>query len=209
MSRTRLGAVIMGAAAAALFVLQRKETAPEFETPFEDFPVSDVPNSPLSAFLWMIRNAEHTRDNAVSGRAYNTFFGGAQFYDMSEHPVITGEMSGVRLSDQMCRNAGFSPGCVSTAAGAYQIIRPTWQRVRAAGAWGPRLDDFGPDSQDEAARRILLSAGALPLIEAGDIEGAVRVASKQWASLPYSTAGQPLRGLGEALAWYQEGLQRG
>jgi lysozyme len=101
--------------------------------------------------------------------------------------VNTCEKVGVKLTAAQCKASGFKPGCVSTAAGAYQFIRPTWDRIRAI---SPRLPDFSPDSQDIAAIRLLNQIGALALIEAGDIAGAVAKASKTWASLPGSKAQQ-------------------
>jgi lysozyme len=163
----------------------------------------------LRAFLFMIRSAEHLRGDALSGAAYQTFYGGARFSNLNDHPVLTGERVGVPLSDSMCRNAGLGPGCVSTAAGAYQIIRPTWSRVRQAGAWGAYLPDFSPASQDEAARRLLIECGALPLIDAGDIVGAVKRAGRLWASLPGSSAKQNPKTIDQALALYSEGLVTG
>lgn len=197
------------AAIAAVLLWPRRSDAAALHTlpdPSQDFYLNDAN---LRAFLYLIRNAEHTRADALNGAAYSTFYGGARFTDFSDHPVITGELSGVPLPDAVCRRAGHSPGCVSTAAGAYQIIKPTWQRVRAAGPWGDRLPDFSPESQDEAARRILIEQGALPMIEAGDIESAIRAAGRAWASLPGSAAGQRQLDMESALAVFDDGLRFG
>lgn len=169
------------------------------ENPFVDA------NSNLRAFLYMIRAAEHY-PGATDAERYSTFYGGGRFVDMTDHPVLTGELRGVRLTDRQCADAGFGPGCVSTAAGAYQIIRPTWQRVRQAGAWGGYLPDFGAESQDEAARRILFEIGALPMIEAGMIEDAIILAGSQWASLPGSSANQNPKSMQVALSLFNQGL---
>ncbi len=175
--------------------------APAEQTP----EVIDV-NSYLRAFLWMIRNAEHNRANVLSSHDYATFYGGGRFFNFNDHPVITGEMTGVKLPNSMCRASGFAPGCVSTAAGAYQIIRPTWERVRAAGTWGPRLLDFSPASQDEAARRLLIETGAYDALLSGDFTSAVQLAAPTWASLPGSTAAQGGRNFDDVLAFFNEGL---
>lgn len=158
---------------------------------------------PLPAFLYMIRSTEN--QSVADSDRYARFYGNSVFSNFSDHPVVTGEMKGVRLSDSMCRAAGFSPGCVSTAAGAYQIIVPTWQRVRAAGAWGPYLTDFSPESQDEAARRLLIECGALASLKMRDLPGAIKRASKLWASLPGSTAGQHPVSVDVAMAYFNEG----
>ena len=162
-------------------------------------------DSQINAFLYMIRNAEHVPAAVRTGRDYGTFYGGASFSDFSDHPVLTGEKRGVPLPDEMCRAAGFGPGCVSTAAGAYQIIVPTWKRVRAAGSWGPRLNDFSIQSQDEAARRLLIESGALRQLTAGNIPAAIEKASRIWASLPGSTAQQNPKPMGTVLAYFIDG----
>lgn len=164
---------------------------------------SEIEN--LDAFRYIIRSTEHRfPDDVVNDAAYNIFYGGSTFSDMSDHPVNTGEKKGVKLPDHFCVAAGLSPGCVSTAAGAYQIIRPTWNRVRAAGAWGPRITAFDDEGQDEAARRILADIGALPYVLRGDIETAIAKSSKTWASLPGSTAKQGGKSLAFALARFNE-----
>lgn len=159
----------------------------------------------LNAFLFMIRSSEHAYPRDVLNNAcYNIFYGGSYFENMIDHPVITGEKVGVPLPAAMCRASGYASGkCASTAAGAYQIIKPTWNSIRAI---APRLPDFLPASQDEAARRLLAQCGALPLIYAGDIAGAIQKASKLWASLPGSTAQQNPKSLSFALARFDEGL---
>jgi lysozyme len=171
--------------------------------------VIDVPNievlpvnDPISAFLFMIRSTENppVSDN----ERYFRFYGNSIFTDTSDHPVITGEKTGIRLSDKMCRDAGYSPGCVSTAAGAYQITNPTWKRIRAAGVWGSRLPDFSPASQDEAARRLLKDNGALGWLAMGDMPHAIASASRLWASLPGSTAGQPTASYETAVAYFNQ-----
>lgn len=159
----------------------------------------------LSAFLYAIRMSEHLPVNVVSGRDYTTFYGGRQFTNLSDHPVATGELQGVPLPAEWCRRAGFPGGvCVSTAAGAYQITLPTWREFRSKGEF---LPDFSPRSQDAAAARILASLGALPLIERGDIPGAVQLAGRRWASLPGSTSGQPQKSMDYVLAQYGAGMR--
>jgi lysozyme len=97
------------------------------------------------------------------------------------------------------------PGCVSTAAGAYQLIKPTWVRLRDR----LNLPDFSPLSQDRAAVGLLEEIGAVDLIYAGDIEGAIKKASKIWASLPGSTAQQNPKALAYALNRFDDGLAAG
>jgi lysozyme len=164
------------------------------------------PQANLSAFLFMIRSTEHVypRD-VVNDAAYSIFYGGSKFQSFRDHPVLTGEKKGVPLPDAMCAAAGLKPGCVSTAAGAYQLIKPTWVRLRDR----LKLPDFSPLSQDQAAVALLDEVGALDLIYAGDIEGAIHKASKIWASLPGSTAQQNPKALAYALNRFDDGLAAG
>jgi len=184
------------------------ETNPVYSTvpiPPEVRAMND-PQANLSAFLFMIRSTEHVYPRDVIGdAAYSIFYGGSKFQSFRDHPVITGEKKGVPLPDAMCAAAGLKPGCVSTAAGAYQLIKPTWVRLRDR----LKLTDFSPLSQDQAAVALLDEVGALDLIYAGDIEGAIHKASKIWASLPGSTAQQNPKALAYALTRFDDGLAAG
>ena len=217
-------AVLVGAAIAALLLLgagAAEAAQDDGETPPPPYPPPPPPDgfvtgdamgfdmptgvdleSQLAAFLYMIRSAEHVPAAVRTGRDYATFYGGAQFKNFADHPVITGELKGVPLPDAMCAAAGLGPGCVSTAAGAYQIIKPTWQRIREAGRYGPRIPDFSPASQDEAARRLLIESGALAQLDAGNVPAAIQKASKLWASLPGSTAKQNPKSVDTVLAYF-------
>ena len=164
------------------------------------------PQANLSAFLYMIRSTEHVypRD-VVNDAAYSIFYGGSKFSNFADHPVITGEKRGVPLPDHFCTAAGLKPGCVSTAAGAYQLIKPTWVRMRDKLG----LPDFSPLSQDRAAVGLLDEIGAIDLIYAGDIAGAIHKASRIWASLPGSTPQQNPKALAYALNRFDDGLAQG
>jgi lysozyme len=76
---------------------------------------------------------------------------------------------------------------------------------KAKGAMQP-LWNFSPASQDEAAVRLLDEIGATKLIQSGQIEDAIKVASKVWASLPGSKAQQNPKKLQYALDRFAEGL---
>jgi len=166
------------------------ETLPQYRS-------SDAQN--IAAFLWMIRKCEGT--SGADG--YSVCFGYKHtIQDFSDHPANTGEWKGEKLSDTMCRNAGFSPGCVSTAAGAYQITKSTWNylRIKHSG-----LPDFSAESQDKAASFLIYDKGALDLVKQGKITEAINKCSSVWASLPGSTYKQPTAALESALAYYEQG----
>lgn len=160
----------------------------------------------IAAFLQVIRRAEHTYAIYRGGLDYVTTYGNGVFRSFADHPAITGEMTPVRLPDEYCAKAGINAPCYSTAAGAYQINKPTWNDFRQAGQWGPYLSDFSPASQDEAALRILYQIGAIALLDNNDLAGAIAKASTRWASLPRSLSGQPKRTFAEVASWYNENL---
>lgn len=160
----------------------------------------------INGFLHMIIASEHLYPTDLD-RAFNIFYGRSEFADMSDHPVLTGEKKGVPLPPEMCRAAGFASGkCVSTAAGGFQLIVPTWQRLRSKGTY---LPDFSRESQIEAAKRLLIEIGAMRYLLGGEIEKAIAAASSQWASLPGSKAKQHPKPLSFALARFHEGAENG
>jgi len=120
--------------------------------------------------------------------------------DLSEHPAITGEWRGEKLPDEMCRKAGFGPGCISTAAGAGQLIKPTW--IEARDALG--LPDFSPNSQEAAIAYYFRKHGALQDVYAGRVADWVRKCRGRWASLPGNYAGQGQRSLATLQSWYEQ-----
>lgn len=226
MPRSSGALLILGAAVAALFTLQAKAAQGD-EVPMgaaddsedQDYTIEysdgnytmpDVTESTVdqrrAAALYMLRCCEHKASDVAEGTDYQTFYSGIIFWDLSDHPTITGEVAPVPLSAQMCINAGFADGvCTSSAAGAYQITRPTWNEIRDYS--GPHLPDFTPESQDAAALRIMAKIGALPLIDAGNITAALPKLGTRWASIPGARGKQGQRTVDFALAKFAEGLQ--
>jgi muramidase (phage lysozyme) len=88
----------------------------------------------------------------------------------------------------------------SSAAGAYQIIRRTWDGLVSQ----YRFTDFSPESQDEAAVALIIEKGALDDAIAGNIAEAVRKCAPVWASLPGSKAGQRTEHLYNVVAEYEK-----
>ena len=125
-------------------------------------------NPNVAAFLKAIRLGEGTQDEA----GYYRIVGGQTFTDDSKHPNVRVWIDRYKVW--------------STAAGAYQFIRPTWDGlVRQYG-----FPDFSPDCQDEGAVALIAERGALDDVIAGRLEEAVRKVRNVWASLPGSEAGQ-------------------
>ena len=227
MARSSAGFVILAAIAAGILLMVRNANA-NGELPMGagdgsgtaddssqqnpgDIVMPDLSNATVeqkrAAALYMIRSSEHTESSVASGQDYQTFYGGGQFQDMSDHPVNTGELIGVPLSAQTCINAGFSDGiCVSTAAGGYQFTRPTWNEIRDYG--GSHLPDFTPESQDVAAIRLISKIGALALIDSGNIEAAIPILGKRWESIPGAIHKQRQRTLAFVMDKFNEGLRQ-
>lgn len=150
----------------------------------------------VMAFLDVLKAAEGT---SRLFDPYRACFGYRHtIASFADHPAITGEWMGERLSDAMCSRAGFGPGCKSTAAGAYQIIRGTWLNIKAAKG----LRDFSPASQDAAAVELIRRRGALNDVMSGRFSQAVNKCRNEWASLPGNFAGQGQRSLDQLTAWY-------
>lgn len=150
----------------------------------------------MAAFLAMIAYSEGTAAAADPYRVCYKFSHTIQ--SLSEHPAISGEWLGVNLPDAECIAAGMAPPCISTAAGKYQINRPTWKRIRNA----LKLTDFSPDSQDTAAVELIREHSGLALVNSGQTVAAISQVKNVWASLPGNEAGQPQRVLAALLQTY-------
>lgn len=133
-------------------------------------------NGNRQAFLDMIAFSEIGPDlMAVSDDGYRCIVGSTPkkpilFDTYADHPRRLMSVFGVK----------------STAAGRYQIL------ARIFDAYKPLVGvkDFSPESQDKIALQLIRERGALPMIDSGNINDAVRVVSKIWASLPGAGYGQ-------------------
>lgn len=151
----------------------------------------------VRAFLAMIRAAEGT---APSG-GYGALFGwpaAGRSFDAStavDHP---------RRFFSFTDRAGRT--LRTSAAGAYQVTVTTWddagsgQRIRRERG----INGFRPADQDAFAVGLLALDGALPHVEAGRFDEAVRIARRRWASLPGAGYDQPERGRDWVLARFIE-----
>lgn len=143
----------------------------------------------IYAFLQVIRAGEGTSDED----GYRRMFGGRagsefrHFTDFSKHP----------------REIWGAPGSPlrSDAAGAYQIMSYTWDDIQKA----LHLPDFTPDSQDKAALWLIgVKRNALDDVKAGLFQRAVGKCALEWASLPGSPYGQPVRTMAQASKVYTD-----
>lgn len=134
----------------------------------------------VRAFLRVIRAGE----TGQTDDAYRMMFGGSLFDNFDRHP-------------DMIHTVGVLK---STAAGAYQFLTRTWAECQAALG----LPDFSPPMQDLAAVFLIRRRGALPDVLVGRIEVAIAKCCREWASLPGSPYGQPVRTMAQALATYAQ-----
>ena len=194
--------VIIGAACAAALLLWLKAgqggaddgdtayEAPDLfdqaDTLFQEFTDMNSTVSPeqqgrnLAAFMRAIRVGEGT----LGQDGYRTIVGGGLFDDYSDHPRIKVWIP--RINDY------------SSAAGAYQMIRRTWDGVQAKLG----LPDFSPASQDLACIELIRQRGGLRLAMNGQFAAAVQKCRKEWASLPGAGYGQREESLARLQAEY-------
>ena len=143
----------------------------------------------VRAFLSMIATSEGT-DRAAD--PYRVCYGYRHtIQDLIDHPAVTGEWMGESIANLGPKYSGMK----STAAGRYQIIKPTWVRCRNA----LRLADFSAASQDAAAVYLIKTRRALDAVQAGRIEEAISLCRDEWASLPGGSSGQPQQRLASLL----------
>jgi len=110
----------------------------------------------VAAWLHVIREGESNQNND----AYTLLNGGGHF-DSFADPPYAGQSA--------------PPGL---AAGAYQYIPHTWQRLVAQ--YG--FPDFSPPCQDEGAVALTLGRGAIADVQAGNIAAALQKCRDEWTS---------------------------
>lgn len=141
-----------------------------------------LPDKNVQAFLALIKFTE--------GANYNVLFGGGTFDSYIDHP-----------RQKVTRKLGGRP-ITSSAAGAYQFLARTWDECVSA----LHLPDFSPRSQDLAALFLIDRRKALDAVIAGEWEQAIELCNKEWASLPGSPYGQPVKKMEVCLAYIDSRL---
>lgn len=137
----------------------------------------------IKAFVMVIRTGEGTADPD----GYRRMFGGKLFTSFADHPREIQAPKGTTLR--------------SDAAGIGQIMSYTWRDIQAA----LHLPDFSPASQDKAILWLIgVKRKALDDVRAGLFQRAVAKCSYEWASLPGSPYGQPIRTMAQASKVYTD-----
>lgn len=129
----------------------------------------------LKAFRDVLAYAEGTDRPEIQKsnfNGYDVIVGGSLFTCFDAHPGKLVRIPRYNIS--------------SSAAGRYQMIRPTWTALKNR----LKLPDFTPGSQDRACDELLRECGAKALLAQGKFDEACYAANKIWASLPGSPYGQ-------------------
>jgi len=140
------------------------------------------------AFLDMLAWSEGT-DNGrqpTNDCGYDVLVGGGLFRGYADHPRVVVDLPRLKIQ--------------STAAGRYQLLRRYYDAYKKTLG----LKDFTPLSQDLIALQQIRERRALPLIQAGKVEEAIKAVRKTWASLPGAGYGQHEQKLVDLLAVYRK-----
>ncbi len=137
----------------------------------------------LKSFLDLVAWSEGTSTSALTQNdGYDAIVTGVDgpevFSSYADHPFASGR------PPQVIRE---SPLLASTASGRYQLILHWWEAYKVQ----LHLTDFSPASQDAVAVQQITERQAIPMIESGDIQGAITACSNIWASLPGNNYDQP------------------
>lgn len=137
----------------------------------------------LKSFLDLIAWSEGTSTSALTQNdGYDVIVSGLDgaeiFTSYDDHPFASGRPAKVIRAN---------PLLASTASGRYQLLLHWWEPYKAQ----LQLSDFSPASQDAVAVQQITERHAIPLIQSGDIQGAIRACSNIWASLPGNDYNQP------------------
>jgi len=152
-----------------------------------------LPNQ--AAFLSTIIHSEGT-DQWVKGGVlvspYAVCYGYThEITNFTDHPAITGEWLGISIANLGPQYAH----SISTAAGAFQITRPTWRECKQV----LKLASFNRQAQEDAALLLIKERHALDLVNRGAVEEAIAACAGIWASLPGGDSGQPQRKLADLI----------
>ena len=147
-------------------------------------------------FLDLIAHSEGTSSHPLTQHdgydvIVSSVHGPAIFDDFSDHPFAHGR------APQLVRR---EPELLSTASGRYQLLLRFWRDYRVSLA----LTDFSPISQDHIAIQQIREKHAIEEIMFGQIETAISLCSKIWASLPGNQYGQGGKSMEELLDWWSE-----
>lgn len=136
----------------------------------------------LKAFLDMIAISEiGVKLLARSDNGYNVIVGGSLLDDQGTPDVLFDD-----YKDHPRKVINLGRGLKSSAAGRYQILTRYFDAYKKS----LKLPDFSPASQDAIAVQLIKEQHALPDVETGNFDEAVKKCANIWASLPGAGYGQ-------------------
>lgn len=138
----------------------------------------------IKAFLDLIAFSEGTLGHGDDG--YNVIVGHELFSDYSDHPRKRVFIK--KINDY------------STAAGRYQFLSRIYDFYKKV----MNLKDFGKESQDKIAIRLIGECKAIKDIEEGRIKEAITKCRSRWASFPGSGYGQKENRMEALLGKFEE-----
>lgn len=141
-----------------------------------------TPSPALVNFLSLIAFSEGTSTSPLTQNdGYDVIVSGVDgpeiFTNYGFHPFASGRPAKLIRAN---------PPLHSTASGRYQVLYRWWQPYKVS----LNLPDFSSTSQDAVALQQMKEKGAVDLVIAGDIEGAIKACSNIWASFPGNSYGQ-------------------
>lgn len=154
----------------------------------------------MAAFLSTISHSEGTDRPPAPADPYRCCFAFKHvIMSLSDHPAVDTPAHPAEWGGESLASLGSQyTHSISTAAGRYQLIRPTWLECKAA----LNLTDFTGPSQDDAAIWLIKEKGAMDLVNSGRVADAIELCHGIWASLPGSTSGQPQRTMADLIRAY-------
>ncbi|HHA1936155.1 TPA: glycoside hydrolase family 104 protein [Enterobacter ludwigii] len=157
----------------------------------------------VRAFMRMIRVCEGT----TGEQGYERLFGGESFIKDYHKTFVTHPQ--IKITRTNKKNG---KTYISSAAGAYQVMGYTWDDPSTV-FWRKKygISNFTPESQDLLCVVFLkekVRGNALAMIIENKIKEAIEDScSYEWASLPPSRHGQPIKSINECLEIYNDFLQ--
>ena len=141
----------------------------------------------LDTIAWAEGTDKPGQKTADSG--YDVIVGGGQFTGYADHPRKLVSLPKYNIK--------------SSAAGRYQLLARYYDAYKKS----LRLNDFSPINQDRIAIQQIRERKALPMIQAGKVEDAIRAISNIWASLPGAGYGQHEQQMHKLVDVYQDKLK--
>lgn len=154
----------------------------------------------VTLFLDLTAHSEGTSNSAITvANGYDVIVtdtdGPEVFTNYRDHPFAPSATYPGGRPPKVIRRV---PLLESTASGRYQILLRYFEVYKHQLG----LTDFSPISQDKVAIEMIRERGALAHIISGDIETAIMLCAKTWASMPGNSYGQNPHTMATLMAYW-------